>query len=265
MKMNGTNGVQLWDTAFAVKAFLESGLGAEAEFRPALAKALEFLDDVQVKHDVPKHDRYYRHISKGGFPFSTRDCGWIVADCTAEGFLAVMYLQELPYVRAIARAIARPAGPGPHTDPMHRRAHRWTAQASGNAGAERTSVRRGECAAVDAERRRRLRLVRAHTRLEAARAHQPRRSVLYVHATGDSHAPQHTQPYKMRPRRRPRPALLVVHTDDIMIEYSYTECTSAALQGLFHFHKRHLSHRADEIRFAMHEPTRRVGWKTGRP
>nr|XP_008176315.2 lanosterol synthase-like [Chrysemys picta bellii] len=33
-------------------------------------------------------------MSKGGFPFSTRDCGWIVADCTAEGLKSVMLLQE---------------------------------------------------------------------------------------------------------------------------------------------------------------------------
>jgi len=96
MKMNGTNGVQLWDTAFAVKAFLESGLGPEPEFRPTLHKVLSFLEDVQVKRNVPHHDKYFRHISKGGFPFSTRDCGWIVSDCTAEGLSAVMYLQELP-------------------------------------------------------------------------------------------------------------------------------------------------------------------------
>lgn len=37
---------------------------------------------------------------QGGFPFSTRDCGWIVADCTAEGLKSVMLLQELcPSVR----------------------------------------------------------------------------------------------------------------------------------------------------------------------
>ena len=32
---------------------------------------------------------------QGGFPFSTRDCGWIVADCTAEGLKSLMLLQEL--------------------------------------------------------------------------------------------------------------------------------------------------------------------------
>ncbi len=33
-------------------------------------------------------------VIQGGFPFSTRDCGWIVADCTAEGLKSVMLLQE---------------------------------------------------------------------------------------------------------------------------------------------------------------------------
>lgn len=33
-------------------------------------------------------------VCQGGFPFSTRDCGWIVADCTAEGLKSVMLLQE---------------------------------------------------------------------------------------------------------------------------------------------------------------------------
>jgi squalene cyclase len=27
----------------------------------------------------------YRHINKGGWPFSTQDHGWPVSDCTAEG------------------------------------------------------------------------------------------------------------------------------------------------------------------------------------
>lgn len=37
----------------------------------------------------------FARIGQGGFPFSTRDCGWIVADCTAEGLKSVMLLQEL--------------------------------------------------------------------------------------------------------------------------------------------------------------------------
>ena len=32
--------------------------------------------------------------AQDGFPFSTRDCGWIVSDCTAEGLKAVLALQD---------------------------------------------------------------------------------------------------------------------------------------------------------------------------
>uniref|UniRef100_A0A8C5RXB7 Lanosterol synthase n=1 Tax=Laticauda laticaudata TaxID=8630 RepID=A0A8C5RXB7_LATLA len=39
-------------------------------------------------------------IELGGFPFSTRDCGWIVADCTAEGLKSVILLQErCPFIK----------------------------------------------------------------------------------------------------------------------------------------------------------------------
>lgn len=36
---------------------------------------------------------------QGGFPFSTLDCGWIVADCTAEALKSVLLTQEkCPFV-----------------------------------------------------------------------------------------------------------------------------------------------------------------------
>uniref|UniRef100_A0A674J2A3 Terpene cyclase/mutase family member n=1 Tax=Terrapene triunguis TaxID=2587831 RepID=A0A674J2A3_9SAUR len=47
-----------------------------------------------IPDNPPDYQKYYRQMSKGGFPFSTRDCGWIVADCTAEGLKLVMLLQE---------------------------------------------------------------------------------------------------------------------------------------------------------------------------
>lgn len=37
---------------------------------------------------------WYRHISKGGWPFSTADNGWTVSDCTAEGLKASIYILE---------------------------------------------------------------------------------------------------------------------------------------------------------------------------
>jgi lanosterol synthase len=48
MMMNGTNGCQLWDTAFTVSAAFEADLAGDEEFVPALRKALDFLDDMQV-------------------------------------------------------------------------------------------------------------------------------------------------------------------------------------------------------------------------
>uniref|UniRef100_A0A674J2J1 Lanosterol synthase n=1 Tax=Terrapene triunguis TaxID=2587831 RepID=A0A674J2J1_9SAUR len=83
----GTNGSQLWDTAFAVQAFLEVMFAVV----PACWVAPQ---GTWIPDNPPDYQKYYRQMSKGGFPFSTRDCGWIVADCTAEGLKLVMLLQE---------------------------------------------------------------------------------------------------------------------------------------------------------------------------
>lgn len=36
-------------------------------------------------------DYWYRHISKGGWPFSTADNGWPISDCTAQGLKVSIY------------------------------------------------------------------------------------------------------------------------------------------------------------------------------
>ncbi|XP_005997729.2 lanosterol synthase [Latimeria chalumnae] len=94
MKMQGTNGSQLWDTAFTVQAFLEAGAQELPEFDACLLEAYEFFRVSQVPDNPPNYEKYYRQMSKGGFSFSIRDCGWIVADCTAEGLKSLMLLQE---------------------------------------------------------------------------------------------------------------------------------------------------------------------------
>jgi lanosterol synthase len=94
MMMNGTNGSQLWDTAFAVQALTESGIAKEELARPYMLKALEFLDDCQIKDNMIDYEKYYRHISKGAWPFSTREQSYTVSDCTAEGLKAVILLQN---------------------------------------------------------------------------------------------------------------------------------------------------------------------------
>ncbi|KAI8827407.1 terpenoid cyclases/protein prenyltransferase alpha-alpha toroid [Chytriomyces cf. hyalinus JEL632] len=93
--MNGTNGSQLWDTAFAVQAMVETGLAEEPEFKKSLLLAYDFLDVTQIKRDTiidPK--TCHRHISKGAWPFSTRDQSYTVSDCTGEGLRATLMLQK---------------------------------------------------------------------------------------------------------------------------------------------------------------------------
>ena len=38
--------------------------------------------------------RYFRHVSQGGWPFSTSAHGWPISDCTAEGLKAVLLLRR---------------------------------------------------------------------------------------------------------------------------------------------------------------------------
>lgn len=90
MKMNGTNGSQLWDTSLAIQAFAECSEVARKTIPGALQKAHAFIDLTQIQKDHPNHARFYRDRTFGGWPFSTRAMGWIVADCTAEGLKAAL-------------------------------------------------------------------------------------------------------------------------------------------------------------------------------
>jgi lanosterol synthase len=102
MMMNGTNGSQLWDTAFACQALVESGLAEEDAFKPHVTRALEFIDDCQIKENHKHWKEGYRYISKGAWPFSNRDQGWTVSDCTAEGLKTVLLLQnKLGYTKKL--------------------------------------------------------------------------------------------------------------------------------------------------------------------
>lgn len=111
MMMNGTNGVQTWDTAFTVQALVTAGLATKEQYRTMLSKALEFLEDQQfvdhcvgyktssVYSDPPtvRTDSVagYRHPRRGAWGFSNRVQGYVVSDCTAEAIKAVLMLQTL--------------------------------------------------------------------------------------------------------------------------------------------------------------------------
>ncbi|KAF3941061.1 hypothetical protein ABW19_dt0204546 [Dactylella cylindrospora] len=97
MLMNGTNGVQVWDTSFLTQAVVECGFSTLPEWKPMLSKAHGFLDDQQIGEDISDAiQKCYRHQRKGAWAFSTRDQGYTVSDCTAEALKSVIQLQSIP-------------------------------------------------------------------------------------------------------------------------------------------------------------------------
>jgi hypothetical protein len=64
-----------------------------------------------VDEAAPPLSEYYRHISKGAWPFSSRDHGWPISDCSAEGLKAALTLALLPADRCGAcAAVGLPCG-----------------------------------------------------------------------------------------------------------------------------------------------------------
>ncbi|WVZ15643.1 hypothetical protein V8G54_013209 [Vigna mungo] len=96
MKMQGCNGSQFWDLALSVQAILATNL--EDEYGSMLKKANNFLKCTQITENSSGNpSSWYRHISKGGWPFSTADNGWPSTDSTAEGLKTAILLSDLPF------------------------------------------------------------------------------------------------------------------------------------------------------------------------
>ncbi|KAM8999221.1 lanosterol synthase [Sarcophilus harrisii] len=190
MKMQGTNGSQLWDTAFAIQAFLEAGAHHMPEFSSCLRDAHEFLRITQIPDNPENYQKYYRQMNKGGFPFSTRDCGWIVADCTAEGLKCLLLLQKkCPFLR----------------EPVPK-------ERLYDAVNVLLSMRNSDSGFATYEKKRGGRLLELLNPSEVF--------------------------------------------GDIMIDYSYVECTSAVMQSLKHFQDCYPEYRAEDIRLTLREGLR---------
>uniref|UniRef100_A0A3Q2HYT6 Terpene cyclase/mutase family member n=1 Tax=Equus caballus TaxID=9796 RepID=A0A3Q2HYT6_HORSE len=190
MKMQGTNGSQVWDTAFAIQAMLEAGAQHRPEFSSCLQKAHEFLRISQIPDNPPNYQKYYRQMNKGGFPFSTLDCGWIVADCTAEALKSILLLQEkCPFV----------------TEHVQR-------EQLFDAVAVLLSMRNPDGGFA---------------------TYETKRGGFLLELLNPSEV-----------------------FGDIMIDYTYVECTSAVMQALKVFHKHFPDHRPEEIRAACTEVSR---------
>lgn len=92
VKMQGYNGSQCWDTSFAIQAIVEGNLATI--FPDCTKKVYSYLEKTQIAEDEENRDYFFRHISKGGWPFSTAAHGWPISDCTAEGLKGVLCLHK---------------------------------------------------------------------------------------------------------------------------------------------------------------------------
>ncbi len=111
LKMQGYNGSQCWDTSFAIQAIMECEL--LDEFPEVSKKVWSYLERTQILstatsqaspayeyESLENRNKYYRHVSKGGWPFSTSAHGWPISDCTGEGLKGVCALLKSTKVRA---------------------------------------------------------------------------------------------------------------------------------------------------------------------
>ncbi|EPS39819.1 hypothetical protein H072_6275 [Dactylellina haptotyla CBS 200.50] len=97
MLMNGTNGVQVWDTSFAIQSVVDAGFSTQPKWKKMIQGAHNFLEDQQIAEDISNaKQNCYRQQRKGAWAFSTRDQGYTVSDCTAEALKAVIQIQAIP-------------------------------------------------------------------------------------------------------------------------------------------------------------------------
>lgn len=90
LTMQAYNSSELWDTAFAAQALVAAD---EVDaFRGFAERAHGFVVGAQVLEDPPSARRHHRGPARGGWPFSTLEHGWPIADCTAEGLEAALTL-----------------------------------------------------------------------------------------------------------------------------------------------------------------------------
>ena len=120
LMMTGTNGSQLWDTSFIAQAMCDAGLARD--HRDMCQSILAWLDATQIRENPTFYRSAYRFATKGAWPFSTREQGYTVSDCTAEGLKGVLMLQESnAYVHTLTqwpRAPREQAAPARHGRPL---------------------------------------------------------------------------------------------------------------------------------------------------
>ncbi|CAI5756411.1 unnamed protein product [Candida verbasci] len=94
MTVMGTNGVQVWDAAFAVQYFFMAGLVDDEKYHDLIRKSYLFLVRSQFTEDCVEGS--FRDKRKGAWPFSTKSQGYTVSDCTSEALKAIIMVQNHP-------------------------------------------------------------------------------------------------------------------------------------------------------------------------
>ena len=186
LKMNGYNGSQLWDTAFAGQALMEAGM--ENQFPEMASGIYRYLDVAQVAANPKEDSKYFRTSPKGGWPFSTARQGWPTADCTAEGLKTTIQL------------------------------------------ANTTAVIDSKIKTIE------------ESRLKDAVDYL----LMMQNKDGGWASYEEIRGPKWLEKLNPSRVF-----GNIMIEHSYSECTSATMQGLLKFHAEYSSYRTNEINDAV--------------
>jgi len=104
MFMCGTNGVQVWDVAFALQYCVVANLAENPEFHDVIIRCYRFL--VRSQFDSEALPGSFRDHRDGGWPFSTKPQGFTVSDCTAEAIKAIIMVQHVPGFEFLAEEIA---------------------------------------------------------------------------------------------------------------------------------------------------------------
>ncbi|SCV99475.1 LAFE_0A03972g1_1 [Lachancea fermentati] len=95
MVVMGTNGVQVWDCAFAIQYYFMAGLAEKPEFHDMIVRSYRFL--CRSQFDTECEPGSFRDKRVGGWPFSTKTQGYTVSDCTAEATKAIIMVRNSPY------------------------------------------------------------------------------------------------------------------------------------------------------------------------
>ena len=203
MKMKGYNGSQCWDTSFAIQAVYEAGLLDEF---PSVSKGVwSYLERTQILstevsqaspafkyEDAVFRKQFYRHISQGGWPFSTSAHGWPISDCTGEGLKGVLCLLRSKCVQ--------------------------------------DGIQNGSLKLIDDKR-----LQKAVNVL-----------LSYQNEDGGFATYENNRGFGWFESLNPSEVF-----GDIMIDYSYVECSMASLTALMEFHETYPDHRTVEIQHAV--------------